>query len=153
MTGSKKIGTCGTLLCVHNSGKHRGCLLEVDVWDSLGLDTQDMEGTQLDLSCFGLLSPMPSSMVIFMLGCPIRCYHGANRERLETRAWLCRAFPSDWANGNKNIGVVMRNSAIFFSFYVFYVFSRLCHRKGIILFIYYFGYWNRIIISFLLYLS
>jgi hypothetical protein len=108
--------------------------------------------TQLDLSWFGLLSSMSSSIVIFMLGCPIRCYHGRNRERLETRARLCRAFPSDWASGNKNIAVMMRNSAIF-SFYDFYVFSRLCHREGIILFIYYFGYWNGTIISFLLYLS
>jgi hypothetical protein len=59
---------------------------------------------------------------------------------LETQAQFCRAFPSDWTSvANKNIGVVMRNS-VFFSFYDFYVFSRLYHREGIILFIYYFGY-------------
>lgn len=44
--------------------------MEVDVWVSGGLDTQNTEGTQLNLSWFGLLSPTSSSIVTFALGMP-----------------------------------------------------------------------------------
>jgi hypothetical protein len=39
----------------------------------------------------------------------LQYYVGCQLILLETRAQLCHAFPSDWASGNKNIGVVMRN--------------------------------------------
>ena len=38
---------------VRNHGEHHGCSSEVDVWVSGGLDTQNMKGTELDLSWFG----------------------------------------------------------------------------------------------------
>ena len=40
------------------------------MWVSGGSNTQNKEGTQLDLSWFRLLSPTSSSIVIFMLRMP-----------------------------------------------------------------------------------
>ena len=47
---------------VRNYGEHRGCSSEVNVWVSDGSDTQYTEGTRLDLSWSGLLSPTSSSV-------------------------------------------------------------------------------------------
>jgi hypothetical protein len=53
---------------VRNHGKHQNCPSDVDVWVSGGSGTQNMQGTQIGLSWFGLLSPTSSSIVFFMLG-------------------------------------------------------------------------------------
>ena len=57
---------------VHYRGEHRGCSSEVDVWVSDSSATQNMKGTQLNLSPFGFLSPTSSSIMIFVLGMPNR---------------------------------------------------------------------------------
>lgn len=44
--------------------------MKVDVWVSGGLDTQNIKGTQISLSWFGLLNPTYSGMVFFVLGVP-----------------------------------------------------------------------------------